>query len=105
VLTAPNARLTDPEPSGQVLPAPAGGLFVVHKHFAAAPLRPASEMAGVLRSWRTPGRRRTRHKRLAVHVEDHPLEYGDFEGIIRKAITARSRDRLDRGQWIPLEIG
>src|SRR5216117_1104577 len=98
-----------PEPGARAVPpAPAaGGLFVVHMHAARRlhwDLR--LEMDGVLRSWAVPkGPSPNRaDKRLAVHVEDHPLEYGDFEGIIPEGnYGAGAVIVWDRGRWVPLE--
>ena len=101
-----------PEPGARAAPAAtaaplAGGLFVVHMHAARRlhwDLR--LEMDGVLRSWAVPkGPSPNRaDKRLAVHVEDHPLEYGDFEGIIPEGnYGAGAVIVWDRGRWVPLE--
>ena len=98
-----------PEPGG-VVPQSAprqGGLLIVHMHDATRlhwDLR--LEMDGVLKSWAVPKgpSANPADKRLAVHVEDHPLEYGDFEGIIPEGnYGAGSVIVWDRGRWEPLE--
>lgn len=95
-----------PEPAGTAASpgnGEAGGLFVVHKHAASHlhyDLR--LEHEGVLESWAVPKGPSTKagEKRLAIHVEDHPLEYGEFEGTISKDEYGGGTVMLwDRGHW------
>jgi bifunctional non-homologous end joining protein LigD len=92
------------EPSGNVQVAPAEHRrFVIQKHDATRlhyDLR--LEFDGVFKSWAvTRGPSLDPHdKRLAVEVEDHPLDYGDFEGTIPKDQYGGGTVQLwDRGYW------
>ncbi len=92
------------EPSGERTPASASRLrFVIQKHAATRlhyDLR--LELDGVFKSWAvTKGPSLDPHdRRLAVEVEDHPLDYGDFEGTIPKGQYGGGTVLLwDRGYW------
>jgi len=94
------------EPSGKEKVAPVGRLrFVIQKH-AATRLHYdfRLELNGTFRSWavtRGPSLDPA-DKRLAVEVEDHPLDYGDFEGTIPKGQYGGGTVMLwDRGFWEP----
>jgi len=94
------------EPRGKAAVSPARALrFVVQKHAARRlhfDLR--LELNGVFKSWavtRGPSDD-PRDKRLAVEVEDHPLDYGDFEGTIPAGQYGGGTVQLwDRGYWHP----
>ena len=95
-----------PEPAGSVA-APGGHLFVIQKHAARQlhyDLR--LELDGVLLSWAVPKgpSRNPADKHVAIQVEDHPVEYADFEGIIPQGnYGAGAVIVWDRGVWTPLE--
>src|SRR5512146_1642624 len=96
------------EPSGEgTVAASKYPRYVIQKHAATRlhyDLR--LEVDGVFKSWAvTKGPSLDPHdKRLAVEVEDHPLDYGDFEGTIPEGEYGGGTVQLwDRGRWTPAD--
>ncbi|HEY8648496.1 MAG TPA: DNA ligase D [Candidatus Limnocylindria bacterium] len=91
-----------PEPKGKIQPAPERPRYVVHRHHATRLHWDVRlEMRGVLVSFAVPqgpplapGKRR-----LAVHTEDHPIEYLTFHGVIPDGYGAGTMTIWDEGTY------
>ena len=96
-----------PEPPARVASSTSGHRFVIQKHDASRLHYDFRlEHEGVLLSWAIPKGPSlvAGDKRLAVHVEDHPLDYGSFEGNIPEVQYGGGNVMLFVvGEWIPVK--
>lgn len=97
-----------PEPKGKTKTTGDMPLYVIQKHAARRlhyDLR--LEMGGVLKSWAIPKEPPTVPgiRRLAVQVEDHPIDYASFEGVIPEGqYGAGTVEIWDSGNFEPIEV-
>ena len=94
-----------PEPAESGASSADGLVFVVQKHWASSlhyDLR--LELDGVMKSWAVPKGPSfdTRDRRMAIHVEDHPISYNQFEGTIPPGQYGAGKVIVwDKGTWVP----
>jgi DNA ligase D-like protein (predicted 3'-phosphoesterase) len=97
-----------PEPMGSEHEKAEAKIYLIHRHEATHlhwDLR--LEMDGVLKSWAVPKEPPTQPgtRRLAVQVEDHPLEYAGFSGVIPEGeYGAGTVEIWDKGSYTPVSI-